>query len=66
MNPLRASLEQSAASAAELIELLRPPLHVPLGVNVESVSIRREEIEASVELAERLAAQVRVTRPAAR
>lgn len=64
-NPLRASLEQSAASAIELIDFCRR-LDVPFGLNVESVSIRREEIEASVELAERLAGQVRVTPPAAR
>lgn len=64
-NPLRASLEQSAASAAELIDFCRR-LDVPFGLNVESVSIRREEIEASVELAERLSAQVRVTPPTAR
>lgn len=61
-NPLSASLEQSAATAAELIDFCRR-LDVPFGLNVESVSIRREEIEASVELAARLTAQLRVSRP---
>lgn len=59
-NPLRASLEQSAATAAELVDFCRR-LGVPFGLNVESVSIRREEIEASVELAARLTALLRVT-----
>jgi regulator of protease activity HflC (stomatin/prohibitin superfamily) len=33
-------------------------LGVPLGINVESVSIRRVEIEASVRLAEQLRAHL--------
>ena len=57
-NPLRASLEQAAATAVELIDFCRR-LEVPFGLNVESVSIRREEIEASVELAAQLTAHVR-------
>lgn len=57
-NPLRASLEQAAATAVELIDFCRR-LEVPFGLNVESVSIRREEIEASVELAARLTAHLR-------
>jgi hypothetical protein len=57
-NPLRASLDQSVATATDLIDFCRR-LGVPFGVNVESVSIRREEIEASVELAARLTAYVR-------
>ncbi len=57
-NPLAASLEQAAATAVELIDYCRR-LGVPFGVNVESVSIRREEIEASVELAAQLAAHLR-------
>jgi 5,10-methylenetetrahydrofolate reductase len=57
-NPLRASLEQATATAAELIAFCRR-LDVPLGLNVESVSIRREEIEAAVELASRLASHLR-------
>ncbi|MBM7519889.1 methylenetetrahydrofolate reductase [Nocardioides nitrophenolicus] len=59
-NTLRASAEQAAATALELADFCRR-LDVPLGLNVESVSIRREEIEASVELAARLRAQVRAT-----
>ncbi|GAA4101524.1 methylenetetrahydrofolate reductase [Nocardioides kongjuensis] len=57
-NPLTASFEQAAATAAELAEFCRR-LQVPFGLNVESVSIRREEIEASVELAARLSGLVR-------
>jgi hypothetical protein len=56
-NPLQASLEQAEATAVELIDFCRR-LDVPFGINVESVSIRREEIEASVELAERLTSAV--------
>ncbi len=52
-NTLAASQEQAETTAAELIDFCRR-LGVPLGLNVESVSIRREEIEASVELAARL------------
>jgi hypothetical protein len=50
---LDASLEQAEATALELISFCRR-LGVPFGINVESVSIRRVEIEASVRLAERL------------
>lgn len=58
-NPLAASLEQAATTAAELVEYCRR-LGVPFGLNVESVSIRREEIEASVELAAQLIAHLRL------
>jgi len=57
-NPLAASLEQAATSAAELIDYCRR-LGVPFGLNVESVSIRREEIEAAVELAAHVAGHLR-------
>jgi len=57
-NPLAASLEQAAATAVELIDFCRR-LDVPFGLNVESVSIRREEIEASVDLATQLAGHLR-------
>jgi hypothetical protein len=57
-NPLRASMEQARATARELADFCRR-LDVPFGLNVESVSIRREEIEASVELAAGLTAQLR-------
>jgi len=56
-NPLAASLEQAVLTAAELIDYCRR-LGVPFGLNVESVSIRREEIESSVELAARLIAHL--------
>jgi len=57
-DPLAASLDQALATATELIDFCRQH-EVPFGLNVESVSIRREEIEASVELAARLAAYLR-------
>jgi hypothetical protein len=57
-NPLSASIEQAEATAAELIAFCRR-LAVPVGLNVESVSIRREEIEASVDLAARLTPYLR-------
>jgi hypothetical protein len=57
-NPLAASSEQATATAVELIDFCRR-LGVPSGLNVESVSIRREEIEASVELAAQLAGHIR-------
>jgi hypothetical protein len=63
-NPLAASVEQAEVTAAELLDFCRR-LAVPVGLNVESVSIRREEIEASVDLAARLARGLRAqSRPA--
>ncbi len=50
---LDASYEQALATARELIAYCRR-LGVPFGINVESVSIRRSEIESSVRLAEQL------------
>lgn len=57
-NPLAASLDQAVATAVDLIDYCRR-IQVPFGVNVESVSIRREEIEASVGLAAQLAGHLR-------
>jgi hypothetical protein len=57
-DPLAASSEQAVATATELVAYCRR-LGVPFGINVESVSIRREEIEASVALASALIALVR-------
>jgi hypothetical protein len=57
-NPLTASLEQAATTAVELMDFCRR-LGVPFGLNVESVSIPREEIEASVELAAQLTTHLR-------
>jgi hypothetical protein len=57
-DPLAASSEQAVTTAVELIEYCRR-LGVPFGINVESVSIRREEIEASVDLAAQLIGHVR-------
>jgi Methylenetetrahydrofolate reductase len=50
---LEASYQQALATATELIDFCRA-LGVPFGINVESVSIRRVEIEASVRLAAEL------------
>ena len=47
------SVALAEAALAELIAFSRR-LGVPVGVNIESVSIRRAEIEASVRLAERI------------
>jgi Methylenetetrahydrofolate reductase len=50
---LDASVEHAEATALELMSFCRR-LAVPFGISVESVSIRRVEIEASVRLADRL------------
>ena len=50
--------QQALTTATELIAYCRS-LDVPFGINVESVSIRRVEIEASVRLAERLQTQLK-------
>jgi 5,10-methylenetetrahydrofolate reductase len=55
---LDASYEQAVATAVDLIAFCRR-LGVPFGLNVESVSIRKVEIEASVRLAARLEAELR-------
>jgi Methylenetetrahydrofolate reductase len=55
---LEASYEQAVATAVDLIAFCRR-LGVPFGLNVESVSIRKVEIEASVRLATRLGAELR-------
>jgi hypothetical protein len=52
-DPLEASYQQARATATELMTYCRA-LGVPFGINVESVSIRRVEIEASVRLAQEL------------
>jgi hypothetical protein len=52
-DPLVASHEQAFATALDLIAYCRR-LGVPFGLNVESVSIRRAEIERSVSLAAQL------------
>jgi hypothetical protein len=54
---LDASYEQALATAIDLLAFCRR-LGVPFGLNVESVSIRKVEIEASVRLAARLAAEL--------
>ncbi|MGB0873000.1 MAG: methylenetetrahydrofolate reductase [Solirubrobacterales bacterium] len=54
---LEASYDLSLAIATELIAFCRD-LGVPFGINVESVSIRKVEIEASVRLAGQLQTQL--------
>lgn len=55
---LQASLDQAVVTGIELIDFCRK-LDVPCGLNIESVSIRREEIDASVQLATQLTAHLR-------
>jgi 5,10-methylenetetrahydrofolate reductase len=55
---LDASYEQAVATAIDLIAFCRR-VGVPFGLNIESVSIRKVEIEASVRLAARLRAELR-------
>jgi hypothetical protein len=55
---LEASYQLAVAAATDLIAYCRG-LGVPFGINVESVSIRRVEIEMAVRLAEQLAAELR-------
>jgi 5,10-methylenetetrahydrofolate reductase len=55
---LDASYEQAVATAVDLIAFCRR-LGVPFGLNVESVSNRKAEIEASVRLATQLGAELR-------
>jgi hypothetical protein len=57
-DPLEASYHQALTTATELMAYCRA-LDVPFGINVESVSIRRVEIEASVRLAQQLRTQLR-------
>ncbi len=55
---LDASFEQAVATALDVIAFCRR-LGVPFGLNVESVSIRKVEIDASVRLAARLRTELR-------
>ena len=55
---LKASYQQALTTATELMAYCRT-LGVPFGINVESVSIRRVEIEASVRLAQELRTQLK-------
>lgn len=57
-DPLEASYQQSLTNASELIDFCRG-LDMPFGINVESVSIRRVEIETAVRLAKQLRMQLR-------
>ena len=57
-DPLAASYQQALTAATELMAYCRT-LGVPFGINVESVSIRRVEIEAAVQLARQLRTQLK-------
>lgn len=56
-DPLAASYQQALTAATELMAYCRT-LGVPFGINVESVSNRRVEIEAAVQLARQLRTQL--------
>jgi hypothetical protein len=56
-DPLEASYQQALVTATELMAYCRA-LGAPFGINVESVSIRRVEIEAAVQLARELRTQL--------
>ena len=56
--PLAKSLDLCERIFAEVWDYARDK-DIPLGVNVESVSIRKVEIEASVELLQRLRRQIK-------
>lgn len=56
-DPLEASYQQALTIASELIAYCRT-LNMPFGINVESVSIRRVEIDTAVRLAEQLRMQL--------
>ncbi|MCM0619028.1 methylenetetrahydrofolate reductase [Nocardioides bruguierae] len=58
LDTLEASYQHALGAARELIGFCRH-LGMPFGVNVESVSIRKAEIEASVELAREIAGELR-------
>ena len=55
---LQASYEHSIGAARELIDYCRR-MEVPFGINVESVSIRLAEIEASLDLTQELERELR-------
>lgn len=57
-DPLEASYRLALLMARDLISYCRD-LGMPFGINVESVSIRRVEIEMAVRLAEQLAGELR-------
>ena len=48
-NILRQSVDTCRNTASEIVDFCREK-HIPMGFNIESVAIRKEEIEASVEL----------------
>lgn len=49
-NMLQTSIDNCLSIATELLDFSRPK-NIPIGFNIESVSIRKEEIEASIALA---------------
>ena len=48
-SPLQKSLEVCCSTLRQILESIQPSM-IPLGINVESVSIKQDEIDASVEL----------------
>ena len=53
-NPLAASIDICRANLREILEQITPG-QIPLGINVESISINKDEIDASVDLFHALA-----------
>ncbi|MDJ0690347.1 MAG: hypothetical protein QNJ41_17785 [Xenococcaceae cyanobacterium MO_188.B32] len=52
-SPLQKSLEVCCSTLRRILESIEPP-KIPLGINVESVSIKKDEIDASIELFQEL------------
>ena len=60
-DPLEASVELCQRTFAEVLHFARAK-QLPVGINIESVSIRKDEIDASVELFKSLNAMLRTSR----
>ncbi len=52
-SPLEKSLEFCCLTLRRILESIERPI-IPKGINVESVSIKKDEIDASIELFEKL------------
>jgi hypothetical protein len=56
-DPLERSIDLCESVFTDVLEYAREK-HLPIGINVESVSIRKSEVEASVELFQRLSSRL--------
>ena len=52
-SPLQKSIEVCCSTLRQILESIERPI-IPLGINVESVSIKKDEIDASIELFQEL------------